>query len=81
VTLDAEVIHVVGVTFTELGAPPGYVMNPDTRVLHVTTCVTFPQEVQRRKSGYFSVADCGKYFSTEKGNGDKPRPLTDTFDV
>jgi len=32
-------------TFTELSAPTGDVMNPDTRALHVTMCVAFPQEV------------------------------------
>ncbi|TNN77520.1 hypothetical protein EYF80_012334 [Liparis tanakae] len=36
VVLDAEVIPVVGVTFTELCAPTGDVMNPDTRAFDVT---------------------------------------------
>jgi len=39
VALEAEVIHVVGVTFKELCAPRGDVMNPDTRALDVMTCV------------------------------------------
>jgi len=49
-------------------------MTPDTRALHVTTCVAFPQEYNVENMVIYSVADSGKYFSTEKGNGDKPRP-------
>jgi len=41
----------------------------------------FHKKYNFKKVVNYSVADGGKYFSTEKGNGDKPRPLTDTYDA
>jgi len=56
-------------------------MNPDTGALDVTMCLAFPQEYNVENVVIYSVADGEKYFSTKKGNGDKPRPLTDTYDA
>jgi len=37
----------------------------------------FHKKYNVEKVVIYSVADGEKYFSTEKGKGDKPRPLTD----
>jgi len=79
VALEAEVIYIVGVTFTELCGPTGDVMNPDTRACYDVCGIS--TRSNEEKVVFYSVADGGQYFATEKGNGDKPRPLTDTYDV
>jgi len=55
VALDAEVIHVVGVTFTELSAPTGDVMNPDTRTIRRVW--HFHKMYNVEKVGIYSVAE------------------------